>query len=62
MGTGLKPLNVALDWLEQDGGDGNDAAAMQGRGNWVREMRVRHKLIAADCGCTVWVSYRYDID
>ena len=54
-GTGLKPLDVASDWLEQDGeendGDSND----EEESNWIREMRLRHELIKADCGCTVWV-------
>lgn len=51
-GSGLKPLDAASDWLEQDGeGDPDD----KGDCNWVREMRRRHELIEADCGCTVWV-------
>ena len=40
-GTGLKPLNVASDWLEQDGVDEGDAGDGAG-GTWIREMRLRH--------------------
>ena len=46
-GTGLKPLNVDSDWLEQDGPDDPEHT-------WLREMRLRHELIDADIGCVVW--------
>ena len=46
-GTGLKPLNVDSDWLEQDGPDDPEHT-------WLREMRLRHELIDADVGCVVW--------
>ena len=76
-GTGLKPLDVESNWLEQDG-DEFAAAAWKGNGdpssstsvdgdadpsfasfhdansNWVREMKLRHELIASNEGCVVW--------
>ena len=52
-GTGLKPLNVASDWLEQDGVDEGDAGDGAG-GTWIREMRLRHELIDHEPGCVVW--------
>lgn len=52
-GTGLKPLNVASDWLEQDGVDEGDAGDGAG-GTWIREMRLRHELIDREPGCVVW--------
>lgn len=33
---------------------GNPARGGGGDSSWVREMRRRHALIAANCGCTVW--------
>ena len=47
VGTGLKPLNVESDWLEQDSLDDPEHT-------WLREMRLRHELIDADVGCVVW--------
>jgi len=52
-GTGLKPLDVASDWLEQDGPDEGDAGDGAG-GTWIREMRLRHELIDDEPGCVVW--------
>jgi hypothetical protein len=43
-GTGLKPLDAASDWLEQDA-DSND---------WTREMRKKHALIDEEPRCVAW--------
>ena len=43
-GTGLKPLDAASDWLEQDS-DSRD---------WTREMRKKHALVDAEPRCVAW--------
>ena len=60
-GTGLKPLDVSQNWLEQDGytDDGAEGAegaegADDGNNTWIQEMRRRHELIDSERGCVVW--------
>ena len=60
-GTGLKPLDVSQNWLEQDGytDDGAEGAegadgAEDGNNTWIQEMRRRHELIDSERGCVVW--------
>ena len=55
-GTGLKPLDLKRDWLEQDGFGDPDAER-----RWIAEMRTRHALIDGEegpdddlPGCVAW--------
>ena len=55
-GTGLKPLDLKRDWLEQDGFGDPDAEQ-----RWIAEMRMRHALIDGAQGpdddlpgCVAW--------